>query len=118
MRKLQQFSNCIIYLLIGNKRVCRQRKYLVILQAGEKKVMKNGAGSSRTLYSKELKEHGHEVVLLFGGAGTSYRRMVEAFTDKLASMYQIKRSGVTQAIWISVPALFRLNRSWKKIRHR
>jgi len=49
-----------------------QGKFLILLQTGKE----THEGSSRALhallYAKELKEHGHEVVLIFDGAGTEW----------------------------------------------
>jgi intracellular sulfur oxidation DsrE/DsrF family protein len=76
-------------------------KYLVILQAGKK----NPEGMARALhallYSDELMKHGHEVVLVFDGAGTEW---VHEWSDpetknKYASKYlELKKKGVTELI--------------------
>lgn len=76
-------------------------KYLVILQAG----METHEGMARAvhalLYSKELKEHGHKVILVFDGAGTEWVNEWSTATSahQLKPMYEeLKKSGITQVI--------------------
>lgn len=76
-------------------------KYLVILQAGKESHEGMARALHALLYSKELKEHGHKVVLLFDGAGTQWAAEWSKpdSTDKLALMYrQLREEGVTQII--------------------
>jgi len=76
-------------------------KYLVILQAGRESHEGTARAVHALLYSKELKEHGHEVVLLFDGAGTEWiaEWSKPDSTDKLAPMYkELREAGVTQVI--------------------
>ncbi len=76
-------------------------QFALILQAGKK----GHEGTSRALhaflYAQELSEHGHEVVLIFDGAGTEW---AAEFADpesqsKLKGMYQhLKESGVVEIV--------------------
>lgn len=102
MRKL--LSSFLIVLFIcslGTNAYAAKGKYLVILQAGKESHEGMARAVHALLYSKELKEHGHEVVLLFDGAGTEWiaEWSKPDSTDKLASMYQeLREAGVTQVI--------------------
>lgn len=76
-------------------------KYLIILQAGKETHEGLARALHALLYSRELKEHGHDVVLVFDGAGTEW---AEEWTDpssqhKLAPMYrELSKQGVTNII--------------------
>ena len=76
-------------------------KYLVVLQAGTETHEGMARAVHALLYSKEMKESGYEVVLLFDGAGTEW---VEKWSqtdteDKLAVMYrELRAAGVTQVV--------------------
>lgn len=76
-------------------------KYLIILQAGKESHEGMARAVHALLYSKELKEHGHEVALVFDGAGTEW---VEEWTNpestnKLKPMYEeLRKSGITEII--------------------
>ena len=76
-------------------------KYLVILQAGKESHEGMARAVHALLYSKELREHGHEVVLVFDGAGTEW---VSEWTnpksdDKLKTAYEeLRKAGVVQVI--------------------
>ncbi len=47
-------------------------KYAIILQAGKESHEGMARAAHAFLYAKELKEHGHDVVLIFDGAGTEW----------------------------------------------
>ena len=76
-------------------------KYLIVLQAGKETHEGMARAVHALLYSKELREHGHEVVLVFDGAGTEW---VSEWTnpqsdDKLKGAYEgLRKSGVVQVI--------------------
>lgn len=76
-------------------------KYLVILQAGKESHEGMARAVHALLYTQELKEHGHDVVLIFDGAGTEW---AEEWTNpesdnKLKPMYEaLRESGVTEVI--------------------
>lgn len=103
MRKL--FSSFLVLLLVcllpANIFAGARGKYLVILQAGRESHEGTARAVHALLYARELKEHGHAVVLVFDGAGTEWiaEWSKPDSTDKLASMYQeLKAAGVTQII--------------------
>lgn len=76
-------------------------KYLIILQAGKESHEGMARAVHALLYARELKEHGHDVVLVFDGAGTEW---VEEWVrpesqSKLKPMYEeLRRTGVTHVI--------------------
>ncbi len=76
-------------------------KYLVILQAGKESHEGMARAVHALLYSKELKEHGHEVKLVFDGAGTEWASewMSPESENKLKPMYEeLKKAGITEII--------------------
>jgi len=102
MRKI--FTSFLILLLIGawgtNAHAARG-KYLVILQAGNETHEGKARALHALLYSKELKEHGHDIVLLFDGAGTEWAAEWSKpdTTDHLAPMYkELREAGVANII--------------------
>ena len=76
-------------------------KYAIILQAGKESHEGMARAVHALLYTRELKEHGHDVVLVFDGAGTEW---AEEFTKpdsthKLTPMYrELSKLGVTKII--------------------
>ena len=98
------FSGLMALLLIcslGGNAYAAKGKYLVVLQAGKESHEGMARAVHALLYSKELKEHGHEVVLVFDGAGTEWAAewTNPNSTDKLRSMYEgLRKSGITQVI--------------------
>lgn len=76
-------------------------QYAIILQAGKESHEGTARAVHAFLYAKELKEHGHEVVLIFDGAGTEW---AEELTNpdsqsNLKPMYEaLKQSGIVQVI--------------------
>lgn len=76
-------------------------KYLIILQAGKESHEGLARALHALLYSRELKEHGYDVVLVFDGAGTEW---AEEWTNpssqhKLAPMYrELSKQGITEVI--------------------
>ena len=102
IRKL--FSSLIVLLLVcslGANAYVAKGKYLVVLQAGKESHEGMARAVHALLYSKELKEHGHEVVLLFDGAGTEWiaEWSKSDSTDKLAPMYkELREAGVANVI--------------------
>jgi hypothetical protein len=98
------FAGFFVLLLVcswGANAQAARGKYLVVLQAGKETHEGMARAVHALLYSKELKEHGHEVVLLFDGAGTEWiaEWSKPDSTDKLAPMYkELKGAGVTNVI--------------------
>ncbi|MBI4115174.1 MAG: DsrE family protein [Candidatus Omnitrophica bacterium] len=76
-------------------------KYLIIFQAGKESHEGMARAVHALLYSKELKEHGHEVVLVFDGAGTEWvsEWLDPESQDKLKPVYEeLRKAGITEVI--------------------
>lgn len=86
---------------VSQMRTGEHDKYLIVLQAGNETHEGQARALHALLYSKELKEHGHDVVLVFDGAGTEW---AEEWTNadsqhKLAPLYrELSRQGLTSTI--------------------
>lgn len=92
-------------------------KYLIILQAGKETHEGMARAVHALLYSQELKEHGHDVVLLFDGAGTEWvsEWMNPESTDKLKSRYEaLRKVGVTQVICDFCAGAFKVKENLQK----
>lgn len=92
-------------------------KYLIILQAGKETHEGLARAVHALLYSRELKENGHEVVLIFDGAGTEWiEKWAKAdSTDKLANSYrELRELGVTQVVCDFCASAFHVKESLKK----
>lgn len=86
---------------LGSNAYAAKGKYLLILQAGKESHEGMARALHALLYSHELREHGHEVALLFDGAGTQWAEEWSKpdSTDKLAVMYkELRDAGVTSVI--------------------
>lgn len=76
-------------------------KYVIILQAGKETHEGQARALHALLYSRELKEHGHDVVLIFDGAGTEW---AEEWTNPnsqhhLTPLYrELSKQGITNII--------------------
>lgn len=57
---------------LGATPEARAANYAVVLMAGQDSPEGSARAMHAFLYVKELKEHGHEVVLIFDGAGTTW----------------------------------------------
>jgi hypothetical protein len=76
-------------------------KYAVILQAGKESHEGMARAVHAFLYAKELKEHGHEVVLIFDGAGTEWAEELSSpeSQSQLKPMYdQLHQAGIVEII--------------------
>jgi hypothetical protein len=76
-------------------------RYLIILQAGKESHEGMARAIHALLYTRELKEHGHDVVLVFDGAGTEWAEEWTRpdSTNKLTTMYrELSKPGVTEII--------------------
>lgn len=76
-------------------------KYLVILQAGKETHEGMARAVHAFLYARELKEHGHEVRLVFDGAGTEWAEELSnpASESKIKPMYdEFKKLGISEII--------------------
>lgn len=92
-------------------------KYLVILQAGSESHEGFARALHALLYSRELKENGYEVVLIFDGAGTEWiEKWSQAdSTDTLAQRYrELRELGVTQVICDFCASAFQVKESLNK----
>jgi len=78
-----------------------KQKFLVILQAGTETHEGMARAVHALLYTQELREHHHEVVLLFDGAGTEWAKnwnQAES-EDKNVVRYQtLKKAGLTEIV--------------------
>ncbi len=76
-------------------------KYLIVLQTGKETHEGLARALHALLYARELREHGHDAVLVFDGAGTEW---AEEWTNpssqhKLAPMYrELSKQGLTNVI--------------------
>lgn len=76
-------------------------KYAIILQAGKESHEGMARAVHAFLYAKELKEHGHEVVLIFDGAGTEWAEELSNpdSQSQLKPMYeQLKQAGIVEIV--------------------
>lgn len=76
-------------------------KYLVILQAGTESHEGMARAVHAFLYARELKEHGHEVRLVFDGAGSEWAEELSnpASESKIKPMYnEFKKQGISEVI--------------------
>lgn len=91
----------VICLLLARPVFADSGKYLIILQAGKESHEGMARAVHALLYAQELKEHGHDVLLVFDGAGTEW---VEEWTNsksenRLKPMYEkLREAGITQVI--------------------
>lgn len=99
MRKM--FGLFVICLLLARPAFADSGKYLIILQAGKESHEGMARAVHALLYARELKKHGHEVTLVFDGAGTEWAEEwsnVES-QNKLKPMYEeLRKEGITQVI--------------------
>ena len=92
-------------------------KYLVILQAGKGTHEGMARAVHALLYTKELREHGHEVKLVFDGAGTEWvaEWTNPDSTDKLKGRYEaLMKDGVVQLICDFCSSAFKVNKKLKE----
>jgi len=88
--------NCFI---ISNK--FTQKKYAIILQAGKESHEGMARAVHALIYSKELKENGYDVVLIFDGAGTEWAEEFKnpESTSVLIPHYKsVEELGITEVI--------------------
>ena len=77
------------------------QRMLIILQAGREANEGMARAMHALLYAQELKEHGHDVVLMFDGAGTQWVNewMNPESQDRLRSRYlALSQSGIPQVV--------------------
>ena len=76
-------------------------QYAIILQAGKEGHEGMARAVHAFLYAQELKEHGHDVVLIFDGAGTEWAEELSnpESQSKLKAMYeQLKQAGIVEVV--------------------
>jgi len=76
-------------------------KYAIILQAGKESHEGMARAVHAFLYARELKEHGHDVVLIFDGAGTEWIEELSnpKSTSKIKPAYEaVRKLGITEII--------------------
>lgn len=111
------FLFILLFVLFSSNAFAESRKFLVILQAGTETHEGMARAVHALLYSKELKEHGYEVVLIFDGAGTEWiEKWAKADeTDKLANSYkELRGMGVTQVVCDFCATAFQVKESLEK----
>ncbi|MGH7820903.1 MAG: DsrE family protein [Candidatus Binatia bacterium] len=78
-----------------------REKYVIILQAGKETHEGMARALHALLYARELKEHGHAIVLVFDGAGTEWAEewTKPDSTHPLAPAYRkLRDAGVTEVV--------------------
>lgn len=92
-------------------------KFVVILQAGRESHEGMARAVHALLYTKELKEHGHDAVLVFDGAGTEW---AEEWTKpdsahKLTPLYrELHKMGITEVICDFCAGAFKVKEALKE----
>jgi len=87
--------------LVGLPMDAAADQFAVVLQAGKKGPDGSARAVHAFVYAKELKEHGHAVILIFDGAGTEW---AEELSDpkspsKLKPLYdEFRATGTTEII--------------------
>lgn len=75
------------------------KKFAVILQAGKESHEGMARALHAMLYSKELKEKGYDVVLIFDGAGTEWAEALMDEKNKLSPVFQqVQSLGIVQVV--------------------
>ena len=86
-------------------------KYAIILQAGKESHEGSARAVHAFLYAAELKERGHEVVLIFDGAGTEWAEELSNpdSASKLKPAYeQLKEQGIVEIVCDFCAAAFQV----------
>ena len=92
-------------------------KYLIVLQAGKGTHEGLARAVHALLYTKELREHGYEVKLVFDGAGTEWvaEWTNPESTDRLKGRYEaLMKDGVVQLICDFCASAFKVNKELKE----
>ena len=82
--------SCLLVFVGASRAAHAADKYAIVLQAGTKSHEGSARAVHAFLYAKELKEHGHEVVLIFDGAGTEWAEELSnpSSESKLKPVYE------------------------------
>jgi len=90
-------------------------KFAIILQAGTESHEGLARALHALLYSKELKEGGYPVVLIFDGAGTEWARAMRDPNNKLHAKYaELKKLGLIEEICDFCAGAFKVKKELKK----
>ncbi len=93
--------SCVALLATPTVAEAAGKKNAIILQAGKASHEGMARAVHAFLYARELKEHGHQVVLIFDGAGTEWAEELTnpASESKLKPAYEaLKQAGVVEII--------------------
>lgn len=91
------------------------QKYAVILQAGKESHEGMARALHALLYSKELKEKGHDVVLIFDGAGTEWAEALMDGKSKLSPVFQqVQKLDIVQVVCDYCSGAFKVKGSLQK----
>ena len=98
----------------GDKKV--KQKVVVVLQAGRESHEGMARALHALLYAAELKEHGHDVVLLFDGAGTEWAEAMRTSEKKnMAQLYKrLDDLGVVEIVCDFCAGAFKVKESLVK----
>jgi hypothetical protein len=77
----------------------KSKKVAIVLQADTDRHEGLARALHALLYSKELKEGGYDVALIFDGAGTGWAEKMQDPANKLNSLFvSLKSAGVTEVV--------------------
>ncbi|MBI2118483.1 MAG: DsrE family protein [Elusimicrobia bacterium] len=95
----------LIVIALGASACCRfcstpnNKKVAIVLQADTDRHEGMARVLHALLYSKELKEGGYDVALIFDGAGTAWVEKLEDPANKLNPLFvSLKNSGITEVV--------------------
>jgi hypothetical protein len=93
----------------------QSKKFVIILQAGTESHEGLARALHALLYSMELKEGGHAVVLIFDGAGTEWARAMRDPNNKLHAKYaELEKLGIVEEICDFCAGAFKVKDDLKK----
>jgi len=89
-------------------------KYLVILQAGKDSKDGGARGLHALLYTKELKDNGSEVTLVFDGAGTTWALAMQEKDYAYHKLYkELENAGVVEIICDACSMAYKVKKELK-----
>ncbi len=93
-----------------------KQKFLIILQAGTESHEGLARAVHALLYSTELLEKGHKVVLIFDGAGTEWARALRDPKHKLHARYEkLAEMGVVEEVCDFCAGAFKVKSDLRKL---
>lgn len=87
--------------LFASPPIARAGQFAIVLQAGKEGHEGTARAVHALLYAKELKERGHDVVLIFDGAGTEWAEELsnpESDSGLKGAYEELRAAGVVEAI--------------------